>query len=72
MCAPVEEPLSVREIEVLRLVARGATNKEIAASLWISEATVKTHLIHAFQKLHVQDRTAVTVALNRGILRLEG
>lgn len=71
--APVEETLSAREIEVLRLVARGASNKEIAAALWISESTVKTHLIHAFQKLGVQDRTAaVTVALNRGILRLEG
>ncbi len=71
--APAEEALSAREIEVLRLVARGASNKEIAVALWISEATVKTHLIHTFQKLGVQDRTAaVTLALNRGILRLEG
>jgi DNA-binding NarL/FixJ family response regulator len=70
---PAEENLSVRELEVLSLVARGLSNKEIARKLKISEATVKTHLLHAFGKLGVDDRTAaVTVALERGILRLEG
>jgi DNA-binding NarL/FixJ family response regulator len=69
--APGHEALSAREIEILAQVARGRTNKEIAAALFISEATVKTHLLHIFAKLDVQDRTqAVTVALDRGILRL--
>ncbi|MFN8472366.1 MAG: response regulator transcription factor [Anaerolineae bacterium] len=66
-----EEELSAREVEVLQLVARGQANKEIAARLNITEATVKTHLAHIFQKLAVNDRTeAVTVALQRGIIRL--
>jgi ATP/maltotriose-dependent transcriptional regulator MalT len=52
-------------------VAQGASNKGIAKQLWISEATVKTHLIHIFGKLGVSDRTAaVTVGLERGILHL--
>jgi DNA-binding NarL/FixJ family response regulator len=69
---PAEEALSSREIEVLGLVAKGASNKEIAGQLWISEATVKSHLLHIFSKLGVADRTAaVTKALERGILRLE-
>jgi DNA-binding NarL/FixJ family response regulator len=69
--APVEDSLSDREVEVLRLVAQGASNKEVAKQLWISEATVKTHLIHIFGKLGVNDRTsAVTVGLERGILHL--
>ena len=69
--APRQEALSAREIEILEHVARGRTNKEIAAALFISEATVKTHLLHIFAKLDVQDRTqAVTVALDRGVLRL--
>ena len=64
--------LSPRELEVLALVARGASNKEIARRLHISQATVKTHLIHVFGKLLVDDRTAaVTRALERGCLRLE-
>lgn len=72
MRAPAEESLSAREIEVLELVARGASNKQIARQLHISEATVKSHLIHIFGKLGVADRTAaVTTALQRGILRLE-
>jgi DNA-binding NarL/FixJ family response regulator len=67
MRSPVE--LSRREIEVLRLVARGRTNAEIGRELLISEATVKTHLLRAFAKLDVSDRTAaVTAALERGIL----
>ena len=69
---PAEEALSSREIEVLRLVAKGASNREIADQLYVTEATVKTHLIHIFGKLGVSDRTAaVTKALDQGILRLE-
>ena len=71
MRSPGREMLSGREIEVLTEVADGKSNKEIAEALFISEATVKTHLIHIFSKLGVDDRTAaVTVALERGILRL--
>ena len=69
--APAEERLSAREIDVLELVARGHANKQIAARLQISEATVKTHLVHIFGKLGTDDRTsAVTSALERGIIRL--
>lgn len=69
MRAPGEEALSLREIEVLALVARGLTNKAVGRALHISEATVKTHLLHVFSKLGVDDRTeAVTVAVERGIL----
>lgn len=72
MRRPAEENLTAREIEVLARVADGASNKEIAQTLHISEATVKTHLIHIFGKLAVEGRTAaVTEALKRGILRLE-
>jgi DNA-binding NarL/FixJ family response regulator len=61
--------LSPREVEVLRLVSIGQTNAEIGRALLISEATVKTHLLRAFGKLGVSDRTAaVTTALARGIL----
>jgi DNA-binding NarL/FixJ family response regulator len=68
---PVERGLSAREIEVLTLVARGISNKIIAKDLRISEATVKTHLLHIFAKLGVDDRTAaVTAAMERGVLRL--
>ena len=70
--SPAEETLSDREIEVLNLVAQGASNKAIGRQLHISEATVKTHLIHIFEKLEVPDRTAaVTTALKRGILQLD-
>jgi DNA-binding NarL/FixJ family response regulator len=72
MRAPAPAALSVREIEVLELVARGRSNKEIARSLHLSEATVKTHLLHIFSKLQVEDRThAVTAALEAGVLRLD-
>src|ERR687898_866251 len=66
-----EETLSAREIEVLELVARGTSNKEIARELWISETTVKSHLLHTFEKLGVSDRTAaVTEAIRRKIIDL--
>ena len=68
---PAEEALTAREVEVLELVARGSSNADIAAALFISEATVKTHLLHAFAKLGVDDRTAAVVAaLERGIIAL--
>ena len=50
--------LSAREVEILAAVARGLSNREIARSLVISEATVKTHLVHVFTKLDVESRTA--------------
>ena len=68
---PSEEGLSGRELEVLGLVARGKGNKEIARTLWISEATVKSHLLHVYDKLGAADRaSAVAAAMQRGILRL--
>ncbi|MBB2743160.1 UNVERIFIED_ORG: DNA-binding NarL/FixJ family response regulator [Microbispora rosea subsp. rosea] len=69
MRAPVTETLSRRETEVLALVARGLTNAEIGKALFISETTVKTHLLRVFTKLGVSDRTAAaTTALARGLL----
>ncbi len=66
-----EEALTSREIDVLLLVARGATNQEVAESLHISKATVKSHLIQICNKLGVSDRTAaVTTAIEKGIIRL--
>jgi ATP/maltotriose-dependent transcriptional regulator MalT len=63
------EPVSQRELEVLELVASGATNREAAARLFISEATVKTHLLHIYAKLGVSDRAAaVAEGYNRGLL----
>ena len=62
--------LSTREIEVLRLIAQGKANKQIAAELALSEATIKTHIAHILFKLDAPDRTrAVTVAIERGLLR---
>lgn len=70
--SPADETLSARELEVLGLVARGKGNKEIAKELWISETTVKSHLMRAFEKLGVNDRTAAaTEALKLGIIRLD-
>ena len=69
--APAQETLTERELDVLRLLARGSANKEIGAALHISESTVKTHVDNIFQKLDVSDRTeAVTAALRRGLLTL--
>jgi DNA-binding NarL/FixJ family response regulator len=63
--------LSARELDVLRHVARGCTNREIGTHLHVSEATVKTHLFNAYAKLGVDDRTAAVVAaLRRGLLEL--
>ncbi len=64
-------PLTPREVQVIELIARGLRNKEIAASLGISEETAQVHVKHILAKLNVQDRTAaVTVALRRGIIHL--
>jgi len=64
-----ESPLSARELEVLRLIATGGTNREIAGRLFISEATVKTHVLHLYTKLDVNDRAAaVAVGYQRGLL----
>jgi DNA-binding NarL/FixJ family response regulator len=69
MREPTPEVLSQRELEVLGLVAAGTTNRETAARLFISEATVKTHLLHIYTKLGVTDRAAaVAEAFNRGLL----
>ncbi len=66
---PEAEPLSQRELEVLELVAAGTTNREAAAKLFISQATVKTHLLNIYTKLGVGDRAAaVAEAFNRGLL----
>ncbi|HEY0718385.1 MAG TPA: response regulator transcription factor [Streptosporangiaceae bacterium] len=67
--APVREPLSSRELDVLALVARGTSNRDAAARLFISEATVKTHLLHIYAKLGVNDRAAaVATGFERGLL----
>ncbi|GLZ77239.1 DNA-binding response regulator [Actinorhabdospora filicis] len=69
--APQNDTLSPREVEVLRLVAEGMSNPDIGRRLHISEATVKTHLLRAYGKLGVTDRTAaVMTAIRRGILRV--
>jgi DNA-binding NarL/FixJ family response regulator len=67
--APAPGPLSQRELEVLELVAAGSTNREAAARLFISEATIKSHLLNIYGKLGVSDRAAaVAEAYNRGLL----
>lgn len=65
------EPLSDREMEVLQLMAKGQSNKEIGRSLWIGETTVKTHVSHILRKLGQADRTqAVLAAVKAGLVRL--
>jgi DNA-binding NarL/FixJ family response regulator len=67
--SPGPSDLTAREVEVLAEVARGLTNEEIGRRLFIGAATVKTHLLHVFAKLGVDDRTAaVTVAMALGVL----
>jgi two-component system NarL family response regulator len=67
----IRPSLTPRELDVLRLVSRGRTNKEMASAMFISEETVKTHMKSLFQKLGVHDRAeAVSVSLQRGIIRL--
>ena len=66
------EPLTQRELEVLRLVAKGATNREVARRLFISEASVKAHLLHVYAKLGVNDRAAAVAAAYEGGLLTPG
>lgn len=69
MRAPAEPTLTPRELEVLRLVQQGTSNRAIAKAMFVSEATVKTHLVHTYEKLGVDNRTAaVTTARERGLL----
>jgi NarL family two-component system response regulator LiaR len=68
---PTEEPLTEREVEVLKLVARGLTNQEIASTLVISERTVGNHLGNILSKLHLANRTqAALYALRQGLASL--
>lgn len=68
----LQPQITSRELEVLRLVAIGKSNKEIGAALQIAEVTVKLHVGHILAKLKVSDRTqAATTALRRGILQLD-
>jgi DNA-binding NarL/FixJ family response regulator len=67
-----KDALTPKEIDVVRLIARGCANKVIAAELSITEETVKSRVKNVLSKLHANDRThAVTIALKRGIIRLQ-
>lgn len=67
-----QRSLTSRELEVLKMVAKGMVNKEIASVLKIAEVTVKLHVSHVLEKLNVKDRTeAATAALKRGIITLD-
>jgi len=71
--AELLDRLSDRELEVLRLMARGMSNKQIGQALWIGETTVKTHVSHILRKLGQSDRTqAVLTAVQAGLVHLEG
>ncbi len=66
-----DDPITAREIEVLRLIAEGNRNQDVAKRLAISEETVKVHVKHIMSKLGAQDRTqAVAIGLRRGIIHL--
>jgi NarL family two-component system response regulator LiaR len=70
--APAPEPLSEREAEVLRLVARGQDNPQISAALGISEGTVRKHISNIMSKLHLASRTqAALYALREGLTSLD-
>lgn len=71
--AAIRDSLSERELEVLRLMAKGLSNKEIGRALWIGETTVKTHVSHILRKLDQADRTqAVLTAVRLGIVSMSG
>lgn len=68
-----EQALSAREVEILELLAQGLGNRELARKLFISEATVKTHLVHIYSKLGVDSRmAAVNAAVAKRLIRIEG
>ena len=68
---PQTRPLTVREIDILRLIAKGLSNSEAAAVLTISRATVRTHLEHIYEKLEVNNRVeAVTEGLRKGLVEM--
>lgn len=70
--APLVDELTPREQEVLKLIAEGCSNKEIARELCISEKTVKNHINNIFSKLHVYDRTqAMLYAIRKGLVKIE-
>jgi NarL family two-component system response regulator LiaR len=70
---PTTDPLTEREVEVLRLVAQGLSNDEIAQQLVVSERTVRTHVSHILDKLHLANRTQLALyAVREGIARLDG
>jgi DNA-binding NarL/FixJ family response regulator len=72
MSGRVLSQLSAREIDVLRLIAKGMANKEIGATLHVVEGTVKIHVTNILAKLHVSDRTqAILAAVKQGIIQLE-
>jgi len=67
-----ENPLTERELDVLKLVARGLSNMVIAEKLFISERTVRTHVSHILDKLHLANRTQATLyALREGLAELD-
>jgi NarL family two-component system response regulator LiaR len=69
---PTDDPLTEREVEVLKLVAQGLTNREIAQTLVISESTVASHISNVLEKLHLANRTqAALFALHKGLARLD-
>ncbi|MCD2500000.1 MULTISPECIES: response regulator transcription factor [Microbacterium] len=69
--AVTDETLTARELEVLSLAAAGLSTRELAARLFVSEATVKTHLHHAFTKLGAENRqAAIAIAVKRGLVRI--
>jgi DNA-binding NarL/FixJ family response regulator len=71
--AALTDDLTAREVDVLRLIGRGATNAEIAATLYVSEGTVKTHIGHVFAKLGLRDRAAAIVwAFDHGLATPQG
>jgi len=68
---PTPDPLTDREMEVLRVVAKGLTNAEVAERLWITEATVRSHVSNILSKLHLANRVQATLyALQEGIVSL--
>jgi two-component system NarL family response regulator len=67
-----DRDLTPREVDVIRMVVRGKSNKEIGNVFNISESTVKVHMTHILEKLKVSGRTeAINVAVRRGLVRLE-